>query len=268
MTLDFLPPQAYTKETLLKAYNWLQSQSDQVREMATTPDQLVSLFLKASRHGQETLERPSLQNFKSELKNLAAMMPDLEKKQQAVTAQVVTQPVTVTHIPPSAPQNFQGAAQVSQTTTTQSFATNTITTQQVGVAQTSAPIPPPPQAAFVNPTSAQPTYANPTSSQSTYVNPSVQQHGYNNQPTHQTTYSQPTPPPTGHGSYSQSTPHQGQPEHVYQTTHAAPSRGSNIDEATQSLIREVKNELNLSSDHEALRMLVKIGYQKVRSLYK
>jgi hypothetical protein len=157
MTLDHFPPQAYTKETLLKAYNWLQSQSDAVREMATTPDQLVSLYLKNSRGSSlEHLDRPSVQSFKTELKNLAGMMGDLEKKQEPV------------YVPPTP--------------------------------QVSAPI------------------------------------------------AAPQPPPAA--------PVQ------------ARSTNAQMDDLTQSLIREVKSELNLSTDQEALRMLVKIGYQKVRSLYK
>lgn len=170
MTLDYYPPQAYTKETLLKAYNWLQNQSDAVREVATTPDQLVSLYLKSSRGGvtQESLERPSVQNFKSELKNLAGMMGDLEKKNA-----------------PTEPTYYQH------------------------------PVPPP---------QPQQTYSQP---QPTYVAP---------------------PPPT--------------------PVSTVPQASKSLDDITQSLIREVKTELNLSSDQEALRMLVKIGYQKVQSLYK
>ncbi len=172
MSFDFLPPQAYTKETLLKAYNWLQNQSDQVKELATTPDQLVSLYLKSTRLGQDSLQRytsmtpnqtttaqtedrPSLQSFKSELKNLAGMMDGLEKPPV-----VQQQPI----------QQTQAAAPVTNT-------------------YVSAPAP--------------------------RTNTALQ-----------------------------------------------------YDEMTQNLIQEVKNELNLSSDVEALRMLVKIGYQKVRSLYK
>ncbi|MFN8846724.1 MAG: hypothetical protein ACK5V3_06030 [Bdellovibrionales bacterium] len=163
MSLDQFPPQAYTKETLLKAYNWLQSQPESVRDLASTPDQLVSLYLKNSRGSSlEGLERPSIQSFKSELKNLAGMMGDLEKKQD----------------PP-----YQASQQQT----------------------------PPYQA-----------------------------------PQHQ------VPP------YQQS--QQSQRPQVPVTPQ--------WDEVTQTLIREVKSELNLSSDQEALRMLVKIGYQKVRSLYK
>jgi hypothetical protein len=206
MTLDFLPPQAYTKETLLKAYNWLQSQPDHVKELATTPDQLVSLYLKSSRLGQDSIQRyssnhptpppgpngfssldpnqtPSIQSFKSELKNLAGMMGDLEK-----------------------PQNQAGYP---------------------------TPPPLPPQA---------PTYTPPSTSQPSHsyqtVNTSISSQSI--QP------AAPAPMPAP----------------------AASAKAPLHDEMTQALIREVKNELNLSSDQEALRMLVKIGYQKVRSLYK
>lgn len=78
MAMNPLPPQAYTKETLLRAYSWLQNQSPAIRELATTPDMMVSLFLKANRDGDGALDRPSIQNFKNELKNLAGMMGELE----------------------------------------------------------------------------------------------------------------------------------------------------------------------------------------------
>ena len=80
MTMNPLPPQAYTKETLLKAYQWLTGQNASIKEMATTPDILVSLFLKATRDGDHALERPSIQNFKNELKSLAGMMTELDRK--------------------------------------------------------------------------------------------------------------------------------------------------------------------------------------------
>ncbi len=224
MTFDFLPPQAYTKETLLKAYNWLQSQSDQIKELATTPDQLVSLFLKSTRLGQDSLQRytnstvstftnttapvmatqqpqqggqtssnqigdsPSLKSFKSELKNLAGMMGDLEKP-QATTPHVQ-------QTPQAEPQTTQQQAHY-----------------QSPPSGYQAPIPP---------------YQGPPGTQTS-----------------------PQPPP---------------PINAYVSP--ALNQTLNYDEMTQILIREVKNELNLSTDAEALRMLVKIGYQKVRSLYK
>lgn len=83
MTMNPLPPQAYTKDTLTKAYMWLVHQSDAIKELATTPDILVSLFLKAQRNGDEALDTPSIQNFKKELKSLAGMMGELDSKASA-----------------------------------------------------------------------------------------------------------------------------------------------------------------------------------------
>ncbi|MBY0553694.1 hypothetical protein K2P97_04140 [bacterium] len=83
MTVNPLPPQAYTKETLQKAYTWLLTQGPSVKEMASTQDMLVSLYLKAQRSGEASLDTPSIQNFKQELKNLASMIGDLQTPQQA-----------------------------------------------------------------------------------------------------------------------------------------------------------------------------------------
>ena len=71
-----LPPQAYTKETLGKAYQWLTSQPTSIQELATNPDILVSLYLKAKLNGEGALERPSIQNFRSELKQLSQIMDE------------------------------------------------------------------------------------------------------------------------------------------------------------------------------------------------
>jgi hypothetical protein len=78
MAMNPLPPQAYTKETLQKAYTWLLSQSPSIKDMASTQDMLISLYLKAQRNGDASLETPSIQNFKQELKSLAGLMGDLQ----------------------------------------------------------------------------------------------------------------------------------------------------------------------------------------------
>ena len=242
MTFDFLPPQAYTKETLLKAYNWLQSQSDQIKELATTPDQLVSLFLKSTRLGQDSLQRyansntapsvqvtppvsnghadsadrPSLQNFKSELKNLAGMMDNLEKP-----------PVANPNAPIPSYQGPQGSGYQA------------------------------PMQAYQGPQSGQ--------SQTTYQGPAgaTPYAGAGNiNATHNTSQA-------SAGSLNQQATSSSTTTIAYVSSNSQTTASSlTYDEYTQNLIREVKNELNLSSDMEALRMLVKIGYQKVRSLYK
>ena len=87
-----LPPQAYTKDTLLKAYSWLQNQPHNIKEMASTPDVLVSLYLKTTRDGEGALSRPSIQNFKNELKQLAGMMGELEAPAASPSAPSVALP--------------------------------------------------------------------------------------------------------------------------------------------------------------------------------
>ena len=83
MTMNPLPPQAYTKETLQKAYTWLLTQSASVKELASSQDMLVALYLKAQRSGEASLEAPSIQNFKQELKSLSNMMGDFSSNSSA-----------------------------------------------------------------------------------------------------------------------------------------------------------------------------------------
>lgn len=70
-----LPPQAYTRETLAEAFEWLKKQPQQVQAKAQNPDLLVSLYLHACRRGQT----PSSINFKNDLKYLAKNLEDFEK---------------------------------------------------------------------------------------------------------------------------------------------------------------------------------------------
>jgi hypothetical protein len=90
MAMNPLPPQAYTKETLQKAYHWLLNQSPSIKEMASTQEMLVSLYLKAQRNGEASLEAPSIQNFKQELKSLATMMGDFTPTQAPANPTAVT----------------------------------------------------------------------------------------------------------------------------------------------------------------------------------
>jgi uncharacterized phage infection (PIP) family protein YhgE len=87
MAMNPLPPQAYTKETLQKAYSWLLNQSPSIKEMASTQEMLVSLYLKAQRNGEASLEAPSIQNFKQELKSLANMIGDFNPTSTAAPQQ-------------------------------------------------------------------------------------------------------------------------------------------------------------------------------------
>lgn len=178
-----LPPQAYTKDTLVKAYSWLNTQGPSIKEMATTPDILVSLYLKATRDGDSSLDRPSIQNFKNELKSLAGLMGQLDNKST-------------------------GASTSSYVTT--AAATPGMSTAVSPLSSPGGSLPPPAGASSYIQHSA------PTAPTSPVVNPSTLLAG--------------------------------------------------LDALSLSLIQEVKNDLNLSSELEALRMLIKIGHSRTKNL--
>lgn len=98
MAMNPLPPQAYTKETLQKAYAWLLTQNESVKAIAQDQNILVSLYLKAQRNGEASLEAPSIQNFKQELKSLANMIGEFQPMPSMTqpTHQVASQPVQLT----------------------------------------------------------------------------------------------------------------------------------------------------------------------------
>ena len=116
MTVNSLPPQAYTKETLQKAYTWLLNQSPSVKDIATNQETLVSLYLRAVRNGEVNLDTPSVQNFKQELKSLASLMGELQtpavpqpapvKPAAAPTTALATTPITT----PASQSTAQGLA--------------------------------------------------------------------------------------------------------------------------------------------------------------
>ena len=174
MTMNPLPPQAYTKETLVKAYAWLQVQSENIKELATTPDVLVSLYLRAKLQGEASLERPSIQNFKNELKNLAGMMGEFEVIE---------------------PESFARKA---------------------------------PQAPTIR----------------------LRSQDFNRQET-------PTEPTA--------TPHLPPQHEIF---HGRTSELDPLDARSQSMIQEVKTRFNLSSDSEALRLLIATGHNQLKVLIK
>lgn len=76
MTGD-LPPEAFTKETLQEAFNWLQEQPEPVRATVHTPERLVSLYQKSLR--LTDVDAPvSSRKFMDDLKNLASSLNQFE----------------------------------------------------------------------------------------------------------------------------------------------------------------------------------------------
>lgn len=205
-----LPPQAYTKETLIQAYNWLRSQPPHVQELAKSPDVLVALYSKAQMHGENYLSRTNLQGFKTELKNLAHMMGEFEESSEAGAPKgTVGKSTGVVNPNPPANNTIQVA--------------NSMAMPSVG-----AGIPP-----------------MPTMSNGAMLNPAL-----SNFP------SVPVEP--------------GLP--LFNALTSLPSvtgqdLRSVLDSRSWTMIQEVKNHFNLSTETEAVRLLIAMGYQKMRSQF-
>lgn len=201
MKVNPLPPQAYTKETLQKAYTWLLNQSASVKDMATTQDMLISLYLKAQRSGDASLETPSIQNFKQELKSLATMIGDLQtpSSHQVQNSAPIVQPPPA---PPAAPTNA-------------SLATNPpLLSPAPAPIISNSPIP------MTTPTPKVVTQNNSSSN-------------------------------SGSGASSNS---------------SSSSSLGQLDLQSLQILSDVRHNLNLSSDIEALRMLITLGYRQIKKM--
>lgn len=84
MATATLPPQAYTKETLTKAFAWLQEQTEEVKDLATSPEVLVGLYHRAKR--RTDFPNIDAQGFKKELQSLnTELKPKPQKTTEAPT---------------------------------------------------------------------------------------------------------------------------------------------------------------------------------------
>lgn len=91
-----LPPEAFTKETLQEAFNWLQEQPEPVRATVHTPERLVSLYQKSIRLND--VDAPvSSRKFMDDLKNLASSLNQFgDPNAPAETRQIAKATVTQT----------------------------------------------------------------------------------------------------------------------------------------------------------------------------
>lgn len=106
--MSFLAPQAYTKETLAKAFDWLQHQPANIKQAATTPDTLVSLYLRAQRHGIKSLDGEATASSKQFLHDLETLKKDFAafEDPSEKTEPVPQQSVPQAPVPPP-PQQAQ-----------------------------------------------------------------------------------------------------------------------------------------------------------------
>lgn len=192
-----IPPQAYTRDVLVKAYDWLKAQPMHVREKAVSADSLVSLYLHARKsEGLEGSEGnnwdpnapTSVESFKSDLKSLAEGLKQFDDS-SANWSQNLQSPHRPPYSEPQSPHRLPHNEQQP------------------------------------------PHYQIP--------NNGPQSHFY------QSPYMA-TPPPQMYAP-------EPQPE-------------IQLDRRSQELIHEVQKRLNLGSQREAIRMLISLGYERVRPL--
>lgn len=238
MTGPTLPPQAYTREILTSAFNWLQTQPESVRKLATTPDALVGLFLRAQRFGNSSLETDapvSSQNFISDLKNLAEGLKQFEGPTSEARRAIAQAP--------SANNAGLGGVPAANVSAGASAPTRGQTPLQ-GRMPHSRFAAPQVDATTSRPTSMAPT-ANPVE-----TSPS-------------TAPAAPAPTPVPVTPLAAAMPVSVSPE-PFVPPKIASSFGLN--EHSLEMIRAVKTELNLSSDVEALNMMVAIAYKNLKNL--
>jgi hypothetical protein len=243
MTMNPLPPQAYTKDTLLKAYQWLMGQNSSIKEIATNPDILVSLYLKATRDGDHALERPSIQNFKNELRSLAGMMGDLERSPSSNThsqhnQHSHSQPHVQQHVSPMGQQLHLNQAIPMQ----QPMPVHNVSPSHHHHYQ---------QAPQAHPTAHQPHVqvmppSNTSIAHAASLAAAAATSSNGNQSAVMTTTT----------------------TSVAVTAPAPLATLDDLDEGTREMIQEVKDDFNLSSDREALRMLIKIGHTRAKGMLK
>lgn len=191
-----LPPQAFTRETLTQAFNWLQTQPENVRRSATTPETLVSLYQRNQRFGPDT--------SKVTARSTAPISPLAGDNYGDEEFDDLSSP---TEAPISA-QNFK----------------TDLKTLAEGLKQ----------------------FEDPQRSRAQ---------------THQVNQHVPQPSSQHVGQQAQ----QSAPQPVPQQLRAPPASFS-LNPRTQEMIQEVKHSLNLSSDLEAINMMVAIAYKNLKTL--
>lgn len=227
MTIHPLPPQAYTKDTLIKAYHWLQSQGESIKQIATSPDVLVSLYMKAQMQGEEVLHRPSIRNFKHDLKNLASLMGDWESEGSSSSQHIGVSQSTVSiqsevksseyHIRSEPKVVSARSGSESSYPWSSTFLPNNVTNQTQSKEKEESPL------------------SSPQGLSTQSINASLS-----------------SDRPASHSPIEK------------QRTDAKVS--THLDEKSRVYIEEVQLLYNLSSPDEALRLLISMGYHRAKSL--
>lgn len=207
-----LPPQAYTREMLSTAFQWLQHQPEHIKKLAQNPDALVGIYLRAQKFGNASPEADapvSSQTFFTDLKNLT------EAFKQTEQPKLETEATSQVRQPPPSTSGFSAR-----------FKTEALNMAAAATAATTAVT----AAAFAGATTA----------------PLAQ-----------------APAPVIAGTSQSLQP-------VVRPLEAAPERQAelahHLNAASRAMLEEVKKQMNLTSDAEALNMMVAVAYKNLKAL--
>jgi hypothetical protein len=237
MTTTVVPPQAYTKADLAKAYDWLMKQPTSIQEMANSAETLMGLYRKALLYGASSItpkQSSSTNEFKSELKNLAGQLNQFENNQQQ------EKPKYSSSVSYQSSKNLPPWAETKKTDTLfnakvaeqiDSRPNHQEEIQQVNLEASQSPSAKMYQGGF-DPSQV-PQTANTSSLEGSYSSNNL-----------------PSPP---------------KPLNLPDLS--AVSSQLDIDANSRAMLGEVRRKLNLSSDAEALRMLISIGYEKAKKIW-
>ncbi len=256
-----LPPQAYTREVFTNAYEWLQTQSHSVKELAQTPDDLVALYLQARRHGHLSASYNS-KSFKNDLKNLAEGLRQFDDA-QVPSASAVTEKVTETtkhsvtftnHTPPpSLNLNYKPPKIIEDTSYLGDDQEDFISQQ----------FDPPPQSQFVRKQNS--THG------VEYTEPPIKKYASEklSRPVHAPRSVYEGQDVDRHDTYKPEPPHQNPPSPGILTNKKYSPETSPIellDIRSKEIVEKAQTQLNLSRTEEALRMLLVLGLEKLKDI--
>ena len=229
MATSSAPPQAYTRETLAQAYIWLKSQPESIKDRAKNADALVSLYLHACRHGLDVFKEvsPTATDAPRSTENFRNTLKDLSEGFRQFDEPAET-PAKVSHL-------------------------NVASSRPTSVSHQA----PPPISAEVNIRPHPETnslHANRNFPQDRAASGSPQQRG---PLAHQANHSS--------DEWARQTGHSVSLDPPF-PPFANPASELTVDSRSHEILRRVRRKMNLSSENEALRMLISLGFERLRDI--
>ena len=251
MTGSKLPPQAYTRDILAHAYEWLKNQPGSVRELASSADNLVALYLQSKRRIKDGVQsydlnpqiaKKSKAQFKSELKNLSEGLKQFEDETDEIPA-------------PHYGQNLKPAFQNEHLPANDALRTelNTAASKTYNLGSTTSQQLQEP----ANP------FTHNKASQGQPVNVLRPENSGPQQTLHPRSQEQATAQSPATFQAGDTTQTEGSHTGASASSQHLSGIPLDLDAKTQAYLTDVKNRLNLSSENEALRVLAAIGYDRI-----